>query len=52
MVLWFLDVDCQRDKGRFTIGVGFTNGLAENIKNMTEINSFEKTLFKNMFCKK
>ena len=21
MILWFLDVDCQRDKGRFIIGV-------------------------------
>jgi len=28
------------------------NGLAENIKNMKEINSFKKTLFKNMFYKK
>ena len=28
------------------------NGLAENIKNMKEINGFKKTLFKNMFYKK
>ena len=28
------------------------NGLAENIKNVKEIDSFKKTLFKNMFYKK
>ena len=27
------------------------NGLAENIKNMKEINSFKKILFKNMFIR-
>ena len=28
------------------------NGLAENIKNVKEIDSFKKTLFKNMFYKR
>ena len=39
-------------RGLYNRGPRKWNGLAENIKNVKEIDSFKKTLFKNMFYKK
>ena len=50
-ILWFPDVDCQWDKGpKFYFRAPREwNGLADNIKNIKEIDSFKRRLFKNMF---